>query len=125
MGAEAHLRITGGDPVGECAALWEWLVDEPEVRGRIRRVSKPRVPTDLSGGVVEVLTVALGSGGVGAVLARSLNTWLQTRRASVTLTVSVNDRTANIQAQHIDGRQVDEVLGILRDLLADQPAIER
>lgn len=41
------------------------------------------------GGAVEVLTVALGSGGVGAVLVRSLCTWLVQRRADVTVTITV------------------------------------
>jgi hypothetical protein len=120
VGSEAQLRVTGGDPVGELASLWEWLGCEPEMHGRVRRLSKPGAPTDLSGGVAEVLTVALGSGGAAAVLARSLSTWLQTRRASVTLTVSVSGRTASVQARHVDSRQVDEVLGILRDVLADE-----
>jgi hypothetical protein len=40
------------------------------------------------GGAVEVLTVALGSSGAGAVLARSLCTWLVQRRSDITITIT-------------------------------------
>jgi Effector Associated Constant Component 1 len=67
--------------------------------------------------VGEVLTVVLGAGGAAGVLARSLNTWLRTRRPTVTLTVSVKDRSATLEAHHIEGAQVDETLKILRAVL--------
>lgn len=41
------------------------------------------------GGAVEVLEVALGSGGVGVVLIRALCAWLTQRRSDVTVTVTV------------------------------------
>jgi hypothetical protein len=117
---EAQLRIGGGDQVEEIASLGNWLQDEPELRGLTQRVGTSIEPTELSGGgVVELLTVALGSGGVAAALARSLNTWLRTRRPTITLTVSVNDRSATLQAHGVDSRQVDETLKILRDVLAN------
>ncbi len=71
---DAQIWITGGTG-GELAALSEWLRDENELRGRVRTVHSPIGDTEL-GSVTELLTVALGAGGVGTVLASSLKTWL-------------------------------------------------
>jgi hypothetical protein len=43
------------------------------------------------GGALDVLVVALGSGGAGAVLAQTLVAWLSGRRADVTVTVREPD----------------------------------
>lgn len=115
---EARVRLDGGDEVSELVSLWAWLNDEDELRGRVRRVDKPIGPTEL-GGVVDVLTVALGSGGAGAVLGQSLITWLRTRRAHVTLTISVGDRTARLDATNLAASQVDGMLDMFRHALAD------
>lgn len=116
---EAQLRISGGERIEEIASLREWLRDEPELRGLIQQVNTPIGPTELSGGVVGLLTVALGSGGVAAALSQSLSIWLRTRRPSVTLTVSVNKRSATLEAHHIDKQQADETLKLLRELLTN------
>jgi len=116
---DARLRISGGDEVEEIASLRDWLRDEPAVRGLVQPVSEPIGPAELSGGIVTLLTVALGSGGAGAALAGSLTTWLQTRRPTVKLTVSAKDRTAELHAHRIQPQQVDETLAILRSVLTD------
>src|SRR5215470_566798 len=118
---EAQLLLGGVDRFEEVAWLEDWLRDEPELRGQVRRTIAPVGLTELSGGVGEVLTVVLGSGGVAVVLARSLNTWLRTRRPTVTLTVSVKDRSATLHAHDVEGSQVDETLKILRAVLTDSP----
>ena len=116
---EAQLLLGGVDHFEEVASLEDWLRDEPELRGHVWRTIASVGPTELSGGVGEVLTVVLGSGGVAAVLARSLNTWLRTRRPTVTLTVSVRDRSATLHAHDVEGLQVDETLKIFRAVLTD------
>jgi Effector Associated Constant Component 1 len=121
---QARLRVEGGDHVAELGSLTDWLRDEPELRGRVEPVIEPIGPNDMSGGVVELLTVTLGSGGIAAVLARSLNTWLKSRRPTVHLEVTVNDRKVKLAAHNVDSRQVDETLEILRDLLADPGATD-
>jgi hypothetical protein len=82
---DAQIRITGGTG-GELADLGEWLGDEDKLRGRVRAVRGPVSDTEL-GPVVEVLTIALGAGGAGTVLASSLKTWLMTRRTTAKITV--------------------------------------
>ena len=65
------------------------------------------------GGVLDVLVVALGSGGAGAVLATSVSTWLsQPRRADVKLTVTAED------GRHIelDARRIRDPAVLLREV---------
>jgi hypothetical protein len=110
-----EVSVAGGDEVEEQAALWEWLLDEPELRGTLAREPVPIEPGRLGAGA-EMLTVALGSGGAVAVLARSLSTWLRTRRPGLTLTVTANGRSARLKTENVDERHVEEALAILREI---------
>jgi hypothetical protein len=120
---QARLMLGGVDRFEEVASLEDWLRDEPELRGRVQRAPAAVGETELSGGVGEVLTVVLGAGGAAGVLARSLNTWLRTRRPTVALTVSVRDRSATLEAHNVKDAQVNETLKILRAVL-DEPIDE-
>ncbi|MEU9046175.1 MULTISPECIES: hypothetical protein [unclassified Kitasatospora] len=84
---DARIRITGGDEVRETAELWDWLRRERALAGLVRAVPTPPADGQL-GGVHEVLEVALGAGGAGAVVARALEVWLRTRRSDVTAEVT-------------------------------------
>jgi hypothetical protein len=96
-GMDAQIKITGGTG-GELADLGEWLGDEDELRGRVRAVRGPAGLTDL-GPVVELLSVALGAGGAGTVLASSLKTWLITRRTTAKITVESAGRSVTLDIQ--------------------------
>jgi hypothetical protein len=71
-------------------SLAAWLADNETLRGHIQPRQRPPEPGHL-GAVVDVLTVALGSGGVGVALVQSLCTWLRTRRPAVTITLQGAD----------------------------------
>jgi hypothetical protein len=107
---DAQIRITGGVG-GELAALGEWLGDEDELRGRVRAVRGPVGDTEL-GSVTELLTVALGAGGAGTVLASSLKTWLMTRRTTAKITVKSAGRSVTLDIQ-----TADEVAPLLEQIL--------
>ena len=94
---DAQIRITGGTG-GELAALGEWLGGEDELRGRIRTVHGPIGDTEL-GSITELLTVALGTGGAGTVLASSLKTWLMTRRTTAKITVESAGQSVTLDIQ--------------------------
>jgi hypothetical protein len=115
---DASIRISGGDEDREITGLWEWLRGERQLAGHVRAVPSTPAPGQL-GGAVDVLTVALGSGGAGAVLARSLVAWLQSRRANVAVTVQTATRTVTVSAQNIDA---GDALDILRQALPDDHA---
>jgi Effector Associated Constant Component 1 len=87
-GAMDELRVEV--PPEELASLADWLADNETLRGHIRPQQRPPEPGHL-GAVVDLLTVALGSGGVGVALVQSLCTWLRTRQPGVTITVQGAD----------------------------------
>lgn len=83
---ELQLTIQGSD-VETLLALRDWLAAEDVMRGRLQLRRRP-VAVGQMGGALDMLVVALGSGGAGAVLAESLSTWLSQRRTDVIVTVS-------------------------------------
>jgi Effector Associated Constant Component 1 len=96
---DARIWITRG--TGEdLHALGEWLGGEDELRGRVRTVRSPIGETEL-GSIAELLTVALGSGGAGTVLASSLRTWLVTRRTTAKITVEAAGRSVTVDVQTV------------------------
>ena len=97
---DAQIRITGGTGE-ELAALGEWLGGEDELRGRVRTVHAPIGKTEL-GSITDLLTVALGTGGAGTVLASSLKTWLVTRRTTAKITVESAGRSVTLDIQTLD-----------------------
>lgn len=106
----AQIRVVGGAD-GDLAALGEWLQGEDEFRGRIRAVRGAIGETEL-GPVVELLTVALGAGGAGTVLASSLKTWLLTRKTTAKIIVKSGGRAVTLDIQ-----TVDEVAPLLEQIL--------
>lgn len=112
---DVQIRIVGGDEVTEITDLWAWLRGERDLVGKVRAAGRAPGATEL-GGATDVLIVALGSGGTGAVLAQSLTTWLRTRRSDVEVSVTTGDTTVTVNAGNI-GR--DDVLPILGRVLGD------
>jgi hypothetical protein len=107
---DVRIRITG-DSGDDLAALAEWLQGENELRGRIHAARADIGETDL-GSVVELLTVALGTGGAGTVLASSLRTWLLARRTTAKIVVESAERSVSL-----DIETVGEIGPLLEQLL--------
>lgn len=109
---QAVIGIDADDQPGEIMALAVWLQDEREFAGRVNIVLEPGGGQGL-GGAFELLTVALGSGGMGAALAQSLAAWLASRRSDVKLTVTVDDRTVRLEAHRVADAEalIMQVLG--------------
>jgi hypothetical protein len=96
---DAQIRIAGGSSE-ELADLGEWLGGEDELRGRVRAIQSPIGETEL-GPVTELLTIALGAGGAGTVLASSVKTWLVTRRTTAKITVESAGRSVTLDIQTV------------------------
>jgi hypothetical protein len=111
---DAQIRVAADDEVAEVAELWEWLRGERALAGMVRAVQRPPGEGEL-GGAVDVLTVALGSGGAAAMLASSLTTWLRTRRSAVTVTVTTEAGTVKVDAHNL---KPDDVLPVLQRVLS-------
>jgi Effector Associated Constant Component 1 len=113
---DAEIRVSSGDDVAEFAALWAWLRGERALVGTVRAEQKPPAETEL-GGVFDVLAVSLGSGGAGVALAKSLVTWLQTRRSDVRITVTGPSGEVTLEANRVkDG----DALLLLREILSER-----
>lgn len=107
---EALVRLEGGTSE-ELTELAEWLNAEEQLRGRVSIVRSSIGETEL-GSVPQLLTVMLGTGGAGTVLASSVKTWLQTRKTKVKVTVQSGERSVSL-----DIETVGEVAPLIADIL--------
>ncbi|MFI1359624.1 hypothetical protein ACH4TV_39520 [Streptomyces sp. NPDC020898] len=112
---DVRVQVTD-DGSTEAAALGQWLSDEHELRGRVRGIPAPLGPTEL-GGATDLLVVAVGAGGAGTVLARSLITWIQNRRTTAKITVEVQGKRITL-----DIDTVEDITPLLQHLAT--PAID-
>ncbi len=96
-------------PPEDLASLASWLTDNETLRGRVRPQQRPPEPGQL-GAVVDVLTVALGSGGVGVALVQALCTWLRQRRPTATITL----RGADGRSLRIDFQRAHDTEELIR-----------
>ncbi|MGW5047546.1 effector-associated constant component EACC1 [Streptomyces griseoluteus] len=112
------LRVSAGSGVeteAHLVSLRDWLAAEDVLRGRVELLARTPRPGQM-GTALDVLAVALGSGGAGAVLARSLSTWLVQRRADVTVHVSRGDgQTVSVEVRRASDPQA--VIGAVGRLL--------
>ncbi|MER6533676.1 effector-associated constant component EACC1 [Streptomyces sp. 900105755] len=108
---EVGLTVGGTDAGSHLPALRDWLASEDELRGNLRWLRSSPGPGEM-GGALDVLVVALGSGGAGAVLAQSLATWLTGRRADVVVTV----RLPEGQEVTVDVRRAADPQAVVREV---------
>jgi hypothetical protein len=111
---DLQIRIDGGT-ANDYVALANYLNGSRDFRGRVRQVTGPPADAKLGADVIEMLTVAVGSGGLGVALTTSLNKWLETRRPDVTaeVTVTPKRRTVKLIARSANS----EALKLVRDVL--------
>ncbi|WP_433193011.1 effector-associated constant component EACC1 [Nocardia sp. CA-107356] len=107
-----RLCIRMPDAPESLRSLLEWLRAEDELRGRVSLESVFDQTGHEMGGVVDMLAVALSSGGAGAALAGSLSTWLTHRRSDVKITVT----GTNGRSIELDARRVPDVSALVRDI---------
>lgn len=109
---EAELRVSG--ELSEILDLRDWLRRQRGLEGAVREVLGEPDETELGGGLVELLIVALGAQGAGSVLARSLPVWLSTRRSKVAVTVTTSRGSVTVEAE---GPAVGDASGLLEQVL--------
>lgn len=111
---EAEIQISQGDDVTEFAVLREWLRSERAITGLVRAARRQPGETEL-GAAFDLLTVALGSGGIGVVLANSLVTWLRTRRPTIAITVTTAKGSVTVSGPELkDSAVMTLLLEVLR-----------
>lgn len=106
-------------------SLNEWLNSEADLRGQVRAGRAAPEPGKM-GGTVELLTVALGSGGAVAVLLRSITTWLARRGHDVTVSLKDADGREfqfSSKSKNLDPEKVfREASGLFTGLRGDDSA---
>lgn len=117
--ASCELRLAVTDSDTHLLPLRDWLAAEDPLRGRVSLLRPSPAPGHM-GALADVLAVALSSGSAGAVLARSLTTWLTQRRADVKVTITaVGGRQVSV-----DVRRARDVEAVIREInaLGEPPA---
>jgi hypothetical protein len=92
------------------ASLADWLSADDGLRGRVRPVRRAPDPGHL-GVPVELLSVSLGSGGVGVALIRAVCGWLSQRRSDVSVTI----RDADGRLVKIDTTRAPDPEAVVRE----------
>jgi hypothetical protein len=109
-----HARLTVDGVDSDVEALWDWLRNEQELRGRVRVGSAPAAPGTMGVPVEVVVTLGTATTTAATVLARSLSTWLKQRHSDVTVTVTGPDgRRAEVSV-----RRARDAEHVLRTVLA-------
>ncbi|MGW8332558.1 effector-associated constant component EACC1 [Streptomyces sp. NPDC055897] len=122
----ARLLITLPQDPNALSSLHAWLQREDELRGRLRMEGSAAASetSEEMGGLLDVLSIAVGSGGAGAVLARSLSTWLSHRHTELKVNITAPDG----RSLEVDARVRDtDVPGLISEIreLADGPEQRR
>ncbi|GEC06324.1 hypothetical protein SSP24_39790 [Streptomyces spinoverrucosus] len=73
--------------------LYDWLRQDPELRGLVRRESPVGAPAGAMGAWSEVLSLVLAPGGPTAAVGAAVVVWLQNRRGNQTVTINQPDGT--------------------------------
>jgi hypothetical protein len=114
-----HIRVhIPEDDGAEARALYQWLSGEPEIRRSGRLSTEESDPGDgqMTGGVLEAISLVVGSGVSLAQLLMAIAAWRATRPRPYRVTVDLPDRTIAIETS-----DPDEALEIARRLEADRP----
>jgi len=98
---EVLLTLSEGGSADLLRDLHAWLVDEPELRGRVRL--QERAPDEGSlGPVTEALRLLLGGGGAATVVS-VLIAWLQSRSGEVTVKLTRGADSIEVTAKGVKG----------------------
>lgn len=102
----------------ELEDLGNWLANEFELHGAVRRSSQPP-ETGTMGAVSNVLSMALAGGGTITVLAASLRVWFaQPRRSDIRLKIT----TSHGEVVELDAKRVNSAEALLKAMLARDAA---
>ncbi|WP_446039265.1 effector-associated constant component EACC1 [Streptomyces sp. SID1121] len=92
---ETTLAVSGpgDDMAGASNDLRRWLRRHPDLRDRVVRDHVPEPPPEAMGATGELVSLLLAPGGLTAALAAAVVAWLQNRRGSQTVTITLPDGT--------------------------------
>jgi hypothetical protein len=110
-----EVSIGGPDRLDELTNLEDWLLNEPQLTGcPVTRPPAAPKPGQM-GALSEVLIVALGSGGMGVALARSLSVWLSTRVSELPVRIRTSRGEVEFKARNAEDAKalIDAVIPLV------------
>lgn len=109
------VRLTEGADSEDLYVLRNILAEDSELSGCVDVATRPAKPGEM-GSIVDVLEVAVGSGGAVTVLLSSIATWLRGRGTDVTIRVSASDgTTVEVAAQRVRTMTASELSTAVAD----------
>lgn len=114
-----HIRVSIADDDGaEARALYRWLAAEPEIRtgGRLTAEQTEPGAGDMTGGVLEAISLVIGTGVSLGQLFVAIAAWRATRPRPHRVRVELPDRTIAIETTDLD-----EAVEIARRIEAERP----
>jgi hypothetical protein len=108
---EVWLSVAENGNVSDLESLHDWLQQDSAFSGRVSFRAPQPSPTEL-GTLVDVLTVAVGTGGAVSILASSIKAWLTLpRRSDIRIRIHSQDGTeVDFSADRVDGRHLESIL---------------
>lgn len=115
---ETTVAVASSRAAEDLRQLQAWLLQEPELRGRVRLAERPPEPGHL-GGAPELVSVLLGPGAATSALASALITWLRHRTSDVDCTITKSDgSTFHLSAKRVQESGMDAHHELIRDAAA-------
>lgn len=99
---EISMQLTGSnDDEAELRSLRDWLSGDHELPVTSLELETPEIADSEMGALADTLIVAFGSGGAGAVLARSLSVWLQTRTTDLRIKLKTSKGSLEVDGNRL------------------------
>ena len=110
------IQVENSDDDGsELRSLRDWLSRDHELPITSLELESPKIGEEEMGALSDTLIVTFSSGGAGAILARSLSVWLQTRTTELRIKFTTSKGTLEIDGKRLRSPEVifDEVNRII------------
>lgn len=116
---ELEIRLEGGASAEEFTSLLQWLRRERDLQGYVRAQRQPMRAEEL-GGAFELISVAVGSGGIATAFVTSLGSWLSSRRTEQSVSVTVDGKSVQIIRNGAKLVDEAELLRLIKQTLDEQ-----
>jgi len=97
----------------ELLLLRDWLLREPDIRGRVRAVDRPADEGHL-GPVLDVLLLALGPSGVATAATSAVIAWIKHQRSDLALRITREDGSSfELASKRVKGLDSTDLISLM------------
>ncbi|MEU2585245.1 hypothetical protein ABZ612_20250 [Streptomyces avermitilis] len=116
---ELEIRLPAGGSAEEFTSLLQWLRSERDLQGRVSAKRQAPQQEEL-GGAFELISVAVGSGGIATACVTSLASWLSSRRTEQSVSVTVDGKSVEIVRNGTRPVEEAELLRLIKQTLDER-----